>query len=55
MLKLQLNQVNASLNFFKKAVATDDTQSKYWITYVKALIQVGQKHEAVNVLTKGLE
>lgn len=55
MLKLQLNQVNASLNFFKKALASDETQSKYWIAYVEALTQAGQKYEAVNVLTKGLE
>jgi len=41
--------------FLKKAVATDDTQPKYWTADVEALIQAGQKHEAVNVLTKGLE
>ena len=55
MLKLQLKQSNASLNYFKKALAADEAEPKYWISYVEALIQAGQKNVAIDVLMRGLE
>lgn len=55
MLKLQLQQSNASLNYFKKALAADETEPKYWISYVEALVQAGQKNVAIDVLMRGIE
>ncbi len=55
MLKLQCNQADASLQYFKQALSGDQNEPKYWLSYVKALIQANQKTLAVETLMKGLE
>lgn len=55
MLKLQCNQVLASLPYFKQALTTDQSEPKYWLSYVQALMQANQKKLAVETLMKGLE
>ncbi|MGJ8620953.1 MAG: tetratricopeptide repeat protein [Methylophilaceae bacterium] len=55
MLKLQCNQVNDSLTFFKNALSADPGEPKYWTSYVQALVQAGQKSQAVDILMKGIE
>ena len=55
MLKLQRNEVDASLPYFKQALSADKGEPKYWISYVQALMQANQKKLAVDTLMKGLE
>lgn len=55
MLKLQCNQVAASLPYFKQALTADQNEPKYWLSYVQALMQSNQKKLAVDTLMKGLE
>jgi tetratricopeptide (TPR) repeat protein len=55
MLKLQINQTNQSLVYFKNALEADTGEHKYWVGYVEALIQAGKKNQAVEVLIKGVE
>ncbi|MFV1922792.1 MAG: tetratricopeptide repeat protein [Methylotenera sp.] len=55
MLKLQCNQVDASLPYLKQALTADQSQPKYWLSYVQALMQSNQKKLAVDTLMKGLE
>lgn len=55
MLKMQLNQSNASLDFFKAALSADESEPKYWLGYVDALSQAGQKKQAVDILMQGIE
>lgn len=55
MLKMQLNEPKASLVFFKAALSADESEPKYWIAYVEALVQAGQKKQAVDTLMQGIE
>lgn len=55
MLKVQQAQSDESLNFFKAALAADETEPKYWVSYVEALMLAGHKKLAVDTLLKGLE
>lgn len=55
MLKMQLDQSNASLDFFKAALSADEGEPKYWLSYVEALAKAGQKKQAVDVLMQGIE
>jgi tetratricopeptide (TPR) repeat protein len=55
MLKLQCNQVDASLPYFKQALSADHGEPKYWLSYVQALMQANQKKLAVDTLMKGVE
>ena len=55
MLKMQLNQSSASLAFFKAALSADESEPKYWLSYVDALSQAGQRKQAVDTLMQGIE
>lgn len=55
LLKMQLNQSNASLDFFKAALSADQGEPKYWLSYAEALAEAGQKKAAVDILMQGIE
>lgn len=55
MLKLQIDQSNASLSYFKSALSAVPEEAKYWISYVEALMLAGQLAYASEVLIDGLE
>lgn len=54
MLKVQLKQTKASLAYFKKALAADTDEPKYWFAYVEALAHAGENKQAVDVLMEGI-
>lgn len=54
MLKMQLNQFGASLEFFEAALSADENEPKYWLSYVEALKQASRRKEAVELLMQGI-
>ena len=55
LLKVQQDQSKESLEYFKAALDADESEPKYWVSYVEALMLADQKKLAVDTLLKGLE
>ncbi len=55
MLKLEEKDFDLSLQFFKSALEANPSEQEYWLSYIAALIQVGQYTESQLVLSYGLE
>lgn len=53
VLAVQVNQPAAGLPHFKAALEANPNQGQYWLSYIEALIQTGQKDAARQVLELG--
>ena len=53
ILAVGLNKVEASLIFFKTALATNPNVNQYWLSYIDALIKLGRMNEARSILDQG--
>jgi tetratricopeptide (TPR) repeat protein len=53
VLAVAVNQADAALPLFKKALEANASQGQYWLSYIDALIQVNQFDSAKEVLSQG--
>ena len=55
VLAVQLNQVQASLHFFKTALAANPAESRFWHSYIEALSAAGETEAAREVTQLSLQ
>ena len=53
LLAVGLDKVQEALPFFKLALETNPKQGQFWVSYIDALIQLGQLDNARKILKKG--
>lgn len=53
MLAVQKQQPAAGLEYFQRALVGDAKREPYWLSYIDALIQAGELHQAQEILKKG--
>ncbi|HQN64385.1 MAG TPA: tetratricopeptide repeat protein [Methylophilus sp.] len=54
VLMFSTNRMDEGLNYFRGALETDPGEPQYWISYVKALMHLGQLAEARKILMSGI-
>ncbi|CAA7620901.1 Type 11 methyltransferase [Candidatus Terasakiella magnetica] len=53
LLAVQAGRVEAALPYFKTALDAHPSEGQFWLSYIDALIRVGQPQAALDVLTQG--
>ena len=53
LIAVSMNQSVAALTFFKTAVETNSSVEQFWLTYIEALISLGQLETAKQALEAG--
>jgi len=51
-LSVKNRNIETSILFFKTAITADPSKSKYWFSYIEALMQHGRKKDAQRVLSQ---